>query len=140
MIDINYILSKLSKVRSQGKNQWRSCCPAHGGEHANMAIRLTNEGHVLFKCHSRGCGVGDIISGAGLTWNDIMPESYNGETIKPKSINMPYGDGLKLLRYESQIVMANAYAMKKGIWNSSDIERLELAMNRINTIYKACGL
>lgn len=140
MIDISNILSRLSKVRSSGKNQWRACCPGHGGEHANMAVTLTPEGHVLFKCHSRGCGIEDIMAGAGLTWDDIMPESRAQDKTKPRSINLPASEGLKLLRFESQIVMASAYAIRNSQISVDDIARLELSMNRINTIYQACGL
>lgn len=140
MKDINYILSRLNKVSKSGLNKWRACCPGHGGKDANMAVKLTDEGHILFRCHSHQCGIEDILAGAGLDWNDVMPEERNQDTIKPNMPNMPYGDGLKALKYESQIVLASAYMMRAGTLTQNDLDRLEVSMNRVHNVMRECGL
>lgn len=140
MPDINNLLSRLDKVKSQGKSQWRACCPAHGGNGLNLSVKQTDTGHILIKCFSHGCAVEDIINSIGLDWEDVLPDERHVETIKPQKHLLPSTDGLRMLRYESQIVLVTAYAMRNADINQSDLTRLELSMQRINHIKEACGL
>jgi len=139
MTDVNILLSRLEKVRKYG-GSWRACCPAHGGKDANLKISSTPEGHILVKCFSHGCSVEDIVGAVGLTLQDIMPEQRYSETIKSQPNLLSPSEGLKLVRFETQIVLASAYAQRKGQFSADDLARLEVSMNRINNVMKACGI
>jgi hypothetical protein len=139
MSDVQVLLSRLEKVRKYG-NGWRACCPGHGGKDPNMKVSTTPEGHILVKCFSHGCAVEDIVGAVGLTLQDIMPESRHGETIKSQPNLLSPSEGLRLIKFETQIVLASAYAQRKGQFSTEDLERLEVSMNRIHNVLRACGL
>jgi hypothetical protein len=139
MADINALLSRMEKVRRYG-DSWRACCPAHGGDGQNLKISQTPEGHILLKCFSHGCAVEDIVGAVGLTLQDIMPEKRHSETIKSQPNLLSPSEGLKLLKFEAQIVLASGYAQRNGEFSQNDLERLETSMNRIHNVMRACGL
>lgn len=139
MADINALLSRMEKVRRYG-DSWRACCPAHGGDGQNLKISQTPEGHILLKCFSHGCAVEDIVGAIGLTLQDIMPESRYKETIKSKPNLLSHSEGMSLIKFEAQVVLASAYAQRKGEFSTDDLARLEVSMNRIHNVLRACGL
>jgi hypothetical protein len=139
MSDVQVLLSRLEKVRKNGSS-WRAACPAHGGKDANLKVSTTPEGHILVKCFSHGCAVEDIVGAVGLTLQDIMPESRHGEMIKSSPNTLTASEGLRLIKFETQIVLASAYAQRKGQFSTEDIERLEVSMNRIHNVMRACGV
>ena len=139
MSDINALLSRLPKVKRYG-NSYRACCPAHGGDGQNLKISQTQEGHILLKCFSHGCAVEDIVGAIGLTLQDIMPEERHSETVKPKANLLTASEGLKLVQYEARLVLASAYAIRKGQFLADDLARLEKSVTRINNVTQACGL
>lgn len=139
MTDVNVLLSRLEKVRKNG-GSWRACCPAHGGKDANLKVSQTLEGHILVKCFSHGCAVEDIVGAVGFTLQDIMPESRHGETIRSQPNTLTASEGLKLIKFETQIVLASCYAMMKGEFSTDDRARLEVSMNRVHNIMRACGM
>lgn len=139
MTDVNILLSRLEKVRKNGSS-WRACCPAHGGKDANLKVSTTAEGHILVKCFSHGCGVEEIVNAVGLTLQDIMPEARHHDTIKSQPNVITASEGLRLVKYEAQLVLASAYAQRKGEFSQDDLSRLEVSMNRIHNVMRACGL
>lgn len=139
MTDVNVLLSRLQKVRKNGSS-WRACCPAHGGKDANLKVSQTPDGHILVKCFSHGCAVEDIVGAVGLTLQDIMPESRHGETIKSSPNTLTAIECLRLIKFEVQIVLASAYAQRKGEFSQDDLSRLEVSMNRLHNVMRACGL
>lgn len=78
------LLDRLDKVRRTGPQKFIALCPAHADKSPSLSIRETSDGTILFHCHA-GCSSDDVLSGAGLSWTDILP---NKEFI-PRPIAYP---------------------------------------------------
>lgn len=125
---IDNLLSRLQKVRKTGKDSWMACCPAHSDKNASLAIKNLDDGRILISCFA-SCDTYSILSAIGLDWDDVMPESL-GEH-KPVKQIIYASDALRLIKYETQIILYAAYQIKKNDYTSDDVERLELSMQRI---------
>jgi hypothetical protein len=68
------ILSRLSKVKPSGLNQWSARCPAHEDRKPSLSLALGDDGKVLLHCHA-GCNVKDIVAAIGLTEADLYPDA-----------------------------------------------------------------
>ena len=74
MSNIDALLSKLDKVRSNGNGKWLACCPAHNDKSPSLAIKETEDDKILIHCFS-GCAVADIVAAVGLELSDLMPDN-----------------------------------------------------------------
>jgi hypothetical protein len=75
MISEHEILSRFNKVRKLGsKSAWTALCPGHDDKNPTLSIKLGDKGGLLFKCWA-GCTLSEILAGAGLSINDIMPDN-----------------------------------------------------------------
>lgn len=63
--NIDAILGRLDKVKPNGQNKWRSRCPAHDGQDANLSVTLMDDGSVRFKCFSHECSTAAIKDAIG---------------------------------------------------------------------------
>lgn len=59
------ILSRLHHVTRMG-DYYRAPCPAHGGQHLNLSLRLAPDGGLIIKCWSQGCSRENILASLGL--------------------------------------------------------------------------
>ena len=134
-MNIDYFLSRFQGVKSTGKNRWVCKCSAHQDRLPSMAVSIDND-RILINCFA-GCGVYEILTAAGLDWPDIMPEKDGNETNKPKKQIIYATEALELIRFESQIIMACAIAMKNKTLTPRDLSRAEQAMQTINKCYEA---
>lgn len=50
-----------------------ACCPAHDDRKQSLKVSVGNNGGIVLHCHAN-CDTGDILSKAGLSIQDIMPE------------------------------------------------------------------
>ena len=85
MSNIDALLSKLDKVRSNGNGKWLACCPAHNDKSPSLAIKETEDDKILIHCFS-GCAVADIVAAVGLELSDLMPNNptYRKGATPPK--------------------------------------------------------
>lgn len=72
MSNIDLVLSKLDRVKPQGRDKWLSCCPAHDDNSPSLSVSVIND-RVLFKCWA-GCGGVDIMRATGLDMSCFAPE------------------------------------------------------------------
>ena len=75
---IDDLLSRLDKVKSNGRNQWTACCPAHDDRDPSLAVKVLSDGRILIKCFA-GCGAADVVHSVGLTMSDLFPDGCLGE-------------------------------------------------------------
>ena len=131
-MSVDHVLSRLNKVRKSGQHAWMACCPAHNDKTASLAISDNGDGRILLNCFA-GCDTYSILRSIGLDWHDVMPESAIGHRLEKTSFGIYSTDALRLIRFETQIVLYIAYQMRKNkSLDQESIERLETAMQRIN--------
>lgn len=130
-MSIQTLLSRLDKVKSNGKNRWACACPSHDDKSPSMHIKLEDDGKILINCKA-GCDINDIVGAIGMELSDLMPEKPTHHRQKPRQQVIYATEALELIRFEAQIIMACAYAMRKGNLNQVDLERAEKAMQTIN--------
>lgn len=111
-----------------------ACCPAHDDRTPSLSIKDVGDGKLLLNCLA-GCATEDILGALGMEWADIMPQNQPKEHfVKPIKQRIYATDALRAIRVEAQIVCLAAYDVRNGIVPSEeDMQRLELAMVRINT-------
>jgi hypothetical protein len=133
-MSIETLLSKLEKVKSTGNNRWTCSCPAHDDRSPSMHIKLDDYGKILINCKA-GCGTYEILQSIGLDWEDIMPEKALGNRLKPQKKILFSSEALAMIQYESRIVMASAYYLRKNKeLSEDDLMRLEKSMQTINKV------
>lgn len=71
---IEIFLSRLEKVRPNGRNKWKACCPAHPDNSPSMTITEGEAGKVVFHCFA-GCPPTDIIAALGMEFSDLYPDA-----------------------------------------------------------------
>ena len=132
-MSIELLLSRVTKLKPNGHGAWRGCCPAHDGTNPSaLSIRHLSDGRILINCFA-GCSTEVVIDALGLEWADIMPPSVGHKfpSVKPRVYST---DALKAIQFEARIVCVAAFEMLRGaVPNQDDIERLKIAMDRINT-------
>ena len=134
-MSVENLLQRLSKVKG-GKGHWTACCPAHEDRSPSLAITETDDGRILLKCFG-GCSVQEIVGSIGMDISDLFPDSK--EHHRPKVKNAFYAsDLLKLLEFESTIVMIAANDVAKGKQLSdNDRSRLSQSYERILEVIRS---
>lgn len=138
MSKTDQLLSKLDKVKPNGKGKWLACCPAHPDKSPSLAIKETEDGKLLIHCFS-GCHVSDVVGAIGLELSDLMPDdpTYRKGTKPPKFNKYELFDRLA---FESIILsMAIRQLMGGSLLNLEDCKRVELAEKTISGIVRECG-
>jgi hypothetical protein len=72
---IDLVLSRLDgfKLRENGPDRWRACCPAHGGSNPSaLSVGLGDDGRVLLRCW-HGCSADQVARALGLKLADLFP-------------------------------------------------------------------
>jgi hypothetical protein len=133
-MSLEIMLSRLNKVRKSSNNSWMATCPAHADNSPSLSIKDVGDDKLLLNCLA-GCATEDILGALGMEWADIMPPNQPKEHyVKPTKQRVYATDALRAIRHETQIVCLAAYDLCKGIKpNETNMKRLELAMERINT-------
>lgn len=107
MSPIDIALDRLAgyRLRPNGADRWRACCPAHSGSNPSaLSVGLGREGQVLLRCWS-GCGVDAIASSLGLELEDLFPprDSASGKPARRRLISA--GQALDLLDAEMTLAV-----------------------------------
>jgi hypothetical protein len=130
-MSIENLLSCLHKVKKAGKDSWVACCPAHQDKSPSLTITNKPDGRILMYCFA-GCDTYSILRSIDLDWQDILPESPIGHKVEKTNFGIYSSDALRLIHFETQIVLYIAYQMRKTkTIDNVAIERLETAMQRI---------
>lgn len=130
---IDNLISRLRKVKRTGSGQFIACCPAHDDRSPSLSIREVDDGRVLLNCLA-GCATEDVLGAVGLDFSDITPEKPIYHKAKPVKPRVYSTDALRLIQFETRIILLAAYELKNNKpLADDDLKRLELAMERINT-------
>lgn len=130
---IDNLISRLRKVKRTGNGQFIACCPAHDDRSPSLSIREVDDGRVLLNCLA-GCATEDVLGAVGLDFSDITPEKPIYHKAKPVKPRVYSTDALRLIKFETRIILLAAYELKNNKpLADDDLKRLELAMERINT-------
>jgi hypothetical protein len=82
-----------------------------------------------------------VIGAVGIEWKDIEPPKPIAHSIKPERVRVYASDALKLVQFESRIVVIAANEMLKGkTLDKESHDRLVLAMERINTAVETANV
>lgn len=139
-MSIEKILGNLQKVKRSGNNSWLGCCPAHDDRSPSLSVTDNGNGMVMLRCFA-GCETIDVLGALGLDWDDVMPPKQPVEriqTVKPIKHKIYATDALEIVRREAQIVVMAAMDITKGVKiEQAEMDRIKLAMNRINTALEA---
>jgi len=139
-MSIGKILNNLQKVKKTGNGKFMACCPAHQDKTASLVISDNGEGKIMLHCFA-GCDTYAILSSIGLDWADVMPENSSHDNEKPVKQVIYASEGMRLIRFEAQIVMLCAFKLKNNTPLSlDDLNRLETAMQRINKAMELCDV
>jgi hypothetical protein len=129
-MSIDLILSRLEKVKTTSRNSWMACCPSHDDRSPSLALRLEEDGRILLNCFAQGPKE-NILDALGVEFSDLFPQPL-GNFPSVKRSFYP-GDVLKAIRFEAQIVLMAAYALRtEKPLPDMEMRRLEMAMERIN--------
>lgn len=132
------LLDALDRVRKSGPDSWMACCPAHQDRSASLSIRETDDGKVLVHCFA-GCSVHEVVSAVGLELDALFPpRQHHG---KPMRRPFPAADAFRAVALESLVVSVAAKQLGRGeALSPSDLERVVLATERINSALSAAGV
>jgi hypothetical protein len=134
-MSLEILLSRLEKVKGRNGN-FTACCPAHSDRNPSMAIR-EQDGKVILHCFA-GCEVAAIVAAVGMDMTDLFPPRQVDYAKSQPKVRFFASDLLKLIQFETQVVMVAAYAMAKGEpLPETDKARLKLAYERINDALEA---
>ncbi len=134
MIPKEQILAKFEKVyaTTSDKTQYQCLCPSHNDKTASLGIKFVDE-KVIFNCFA-GCETGDVINAAGLSWNDIMPNSVDNN-YKPNKTFNPFAV-LKAIRNDVLFLYLCANEIKKNEpLKESDQQKLLELTGRLRGLY-----
>jgi len=71
---VEALLSRLERVRPNGKGKWRACCPLHNGKNpTSLTIREEPDGTVLIHCFACEGGAGAIADVIGIDLAELFP-------------------------------------------------------------------
>jgi hypothetical protein len=137
---INNLISRLEGAKKTGAHSWICKCPAHQDRTASLHIKNDGDDKILLNCFA-GCDTYSILKSIGLDWKDVLPDSNEINHSSPKKQIIYATEALALIRFEAQIVCLIAFKMKKTRIASDDaVDRLELAMQRINKAMEASNV
>lgn len=138
-MSVDHLLSRLTKVKRSGNDQWMACCPAHDDRNPSLSIKDAGNGKILVNCLA-GCSALDVLGAVGMDWNDVMPEKVISNQERPTRQRVYPSDALRAIQFEARIVIATAFALNKGEkLPQTDLDRLKLSMERINTALEMMG-
>ncbi len=149
-MQIGDILSKLQKVKSIGKGEYASLCPAHVDKNPSLHIRQEDD-KILINCKA-GCAAERIVESMGLTMSDLFVDSKVPSTkIIPKIIcEYDYKDenGNFLFQTVRYVPKDFRQRHKNGngewVWNLEGVRRVlyhldDLVKTNLETIYLVEG-
>lgn len=128
------LLSRLSGVRSTGRDRWIAKCPAHDDRSPSMTVRQLPDGRTLMYCFA-GCETAAILDALGLTFSDLFPEPLTRESLPRTRGGIGAHEALACLRSESAVLAIMASDLASG--QAIDADRAALCAGRIASALEA---
>jgi hypothetical protein len=136
-MSIENLLSRLERVKSVGKHQFKACCPAHKDKSPSLAVRLLDDGRILIRCMAE-CPTDEVLDAIGLSMTDLFPEKLGD--FKPEKRPFSSHLVLQLIASEATVVALCGSKLASHPLNDTDRTRLFLAVSRINSALAMAGL
>lgn len=136
---IDYLLSKLERVKSTGRGRWIASCPTRDDKRPSMTIRELDDGRILLHDFG-GSSPHEILNAIGMSFSDLYPESI---TNYAKAERRPFfaTDVLKTIAFEALLIAMAASRIANGeSFDEGDRARLMLAASRIREALHAAGV
>jgi hypothetical protein len=137
MSPVDVVLDRLAgyRVRPNGTDRWRACCPAHSGSNPSaLSVGVGREGQVLLRCWA-GCEVDAIASSLGLELEDLFPPRDSSVGRPAKRRLLPAAQALELIDQEMTLCVICASNMAAGNpLDESARERLRRAAARVGML------
>jgi len=138
---IDLVLRRLGsyKLRENGRDRWRACCPAHGGNNSSgLSIGVGEYGCVLLRCW-QGCSVEQVAAALGLEMTNLFPprpqRAGDGHAPLKRRRLISAGQALDLLDSEATLVFVCAADLAAGkSLDGPTRERLTLAAARVSML------
>lgn len=137
---LDLVLSRLEafRLRENGPNRWRACCPAHGGKNPSaLSIGAGNDDAVLLRCW-HGCTVEQVCDAMGVELQDLFPKrpTPGGGTAAPARRRLlSAGQALDLVDGEMSLCVVAATTMARGTpLPASTRERLLIGAARVSML------
>lgn len=137
---IDLVLSRLEpyRLRENGRDRWRACCPAHGGKNPSaLSIGVGADDQVLLRCW-HGCEVEQVAHALGLELQDLFPpqqQAGQGSGAIKRRRLLTAGQALDLLNAESMLVLVCASDLAAGRQlDQSTRERLMQGAARVSLL------
>lgn len=73
-MNINELLNRLEKVKSNGLNKWLARCSCHDDNNPSLSISIADNGKLLLYCFA-GCDYSDIARSLGIDSKDYLNEN-----------------------------------------------------------------
>ena len=130
------LLQRLQSVQ-KSRDGWRARCPACGGHSRKLSIAQVDS-RVLLHCFG-GCCANEVLTGAGLTWADLMPPRHwplsldERRTARKAIREAGWTAALSILTLEATVVLIAARQLSH--WqplSEVDDARLSQAVERID--------
>ena len=112
MSNLDNLLSKLQKVRKNGKD-YMACCPSHQDRSPSLAIAEKEDGRILLKCFA-GCSADEVLGAIGLELKDVMPENVGYHRRKPERVQFNSRDVLSAVWSDMSVFLVLAKDMQGG--------------------------
>jgi hypothetical protein len=135
------LLTRLDRVRQTGSTQWSACCPAHDDRSPSLGIKELPDGRLLIRCHA-GCDAEEIVSAVSLSLSDLYPPRVTGQHYRGRRERLITAtQGLAIVANETLVaaIIVSDIAKGKGV-TDNDVDRLWLAVGRINAVYAEVAL
>jgi len=137
---IDLVLSRLDafKLRENGRDRWRACCPAHGGSNPSaLSIGIGQDDAVLLKCW-HGCDAHQVANALGLELHELFPprpEASGGAQPMRRRRLLTAAQALDLLDFEIGLALLCASDLAKGEpLDEPTRERLLLGAARVSML------
>jgi hypothetical protein len=131
------ILLRFGGVKRTGRDTWCALCPSHEDKRPSLDIRRAADGRTLLVCRA-GCSAAEIVASVGITLADLFPDG--GRFAKPAIRSFPATHVLRTLGLESLVILAAGKAMLAGNFAPGELERLTLAVSRVQDGLAAAGM
>lgn len=133
-MDIESILTRLTKVRKGGNNRWSAKCPAHNDKSPSLMVSSRPDGSIGLHCFA-GCDTASVVQAIGLTMSDLFADNRKEPGyVRPYRPELNAMDALNGLASEAAVIAILAADIADGKpVSSADADRGMKALGRINT-------
>jgi hypothetical protein len=139
---IDVILDRLAsyRVRPNGTDRWRACCPGHAGSNPSaLSIGVGAEGQVLLRCW-HGCEVDQVVGAMGLELADLFPPRDSSAGRPTRRRLLTNGQALDLLESEMTLAVVCAADLARGEpLDEAMRDRLVQAAARVTMLRQEAG-